>query len=105
MDKRRATVSILPLRLDFPISKGPYLPSNSTIFLWLQRNRANPSTPPERHKLRYPPMYALGARQVIRSHVPLEVKKDLFYRENPYDAMHNTLDTSAAIESKGDPTC
>ena len=40
----------------------------------------------------------------MQSLVPAEVKKDLYYRENPHDAMHNTLDTMAAIATKGYPT-
>ena len=52
-----------------------------------------------------PPPYAAGARQVIRSLVPAEVKKDPFDRENPHDAMCNTLDTMASISAKGYPNC
>ena len=63
--------------------------------------RTDTTAPIERTKLRYPPVYAAGARQVIRSLVPAEVKKDLFYRENPHDAMCNTLDTMASISAKG----
>ena len=41
----------------------------------------------ERTNCDTPPGYAAGARQVIRSVVPAVVKKDMFYRENPHDAM------------------
>ena len=36
--------------------------------------------------------------------VPAEVKKDLYYRENPHDVMTNTLETISCIRTKGYPT-
>ena len=50
-------------------------------------------------------MYATNARQVVQSLVPAEVKKDLYYRENPHDAMTNTLHTVDSIKPKGYPNC
>ena len=59
----------------------------------------------ERAKLRYPPMHAAVTRKIVRSLVRAEVKKDLFYRENPHDAKENTLHTVASIHSEGYPKC
>ena len=70
-----------------------------------QPPRTDTTAPIKRTKLRYPPVYAAGARQVIRSLVLAEVKKDLFYRENPHGAMRNTLDTMASVSAKGHPNC
>ena len=73
-------------------------------FIRVSRPRRTDTTAPiERAKLRYPPVYAAGARQVVRSLVPAEVKKDLFYRENPHNTMNNTLNAMASITAKGYP--
>ena len=60
--------------------------------------RVDTTTPIERAKLRYPTVHAAAARKIVRGLVPLEVKKNLFYRESPPDGMTNTLDTVASIK-------
>ena len=67
--------------------------------------RIDPTAPVERAKLRYPPVYATNACQAVQSLVPTEVKKNLYYQENPHDAMTNTLHTVESIKAKGYPNC
>ena len=67
---------------------------NFRLYLRISRPpRTDTTTPIEHAKLRDPSVYAAGARRVVQSLVPAEVKKDLHYRENPHDAMMNTLET------------
>ena len=97
-------------------SEGDSLKTLEGLLTWEEHNlqpyirisrppRIDPSAPIERAKLRYPPVDATNARQVVQSLVPAEVKKDLYYRENPHDAMTNTLHTTESIKAKGYPNC
>ena len=68
----------------------PYFPTYAIRISRLAKT--GPSVPPERQKLQPPPpppcVRPWCARQVIRRLVLAAVKKDLFYPEDPHDAMH-----------------